>query len=218
MTQCQKDVMVINQTRYTVKGRFLKSCHEPIPIAIDRVTLDAFCDHHGTISTEADVKVRNINEDGSFEITYQHLNSTNNLNLITFNSIVRGGILLFGIPINANVNVGNIYIQNNHSAIIKLNDQSVINQSDTIFYRIEDNLIWETRYKYAVGPFSDGQIIDTLHYTKPQVFDKKLVKMECYLNSNANLSYKIGMNGSINTINTLVEPCVTSNTIEIDLP
>lgn len=217
MTQCQKDVMVINQTHYTVKGKFVKSCNEPIPFDIKTITLDGFCYAFGTISTEANVKIRNINQDGTFEITYQYINSKNNLNLVTNNRIVSGGILLFGIPVNTNVNVGAVYIQNNHSAVIKLNAESTITELDTFYYQMEDNLTRETKYDFAVGPLALGQIIDTLYYTKPQVFNKTIIDNQCYLNSNATLRYKIGLNGTVKTVNALVEPCVLSNILEIDL-
>ena len=100
------------------------------------------------------------------------------------------------IPIKENVDVGDIYLKDNYFALLKLSVNRPTSELDTIFYdwwgykTVGSKSVKDYR-RFKVGPFSDGQILDSIVFRNFMVYDGLIFKLGNY-NTHG---YKIGGNG-----------------------
>jgi hypothetical protein len=207
--QCRKDDMIENQQQYTVKGRLLNSCENPTP-SLDNELLSlrsicAFC----TIGFEL-VPIT-VNEDGTFEFKYKHSSINKNLGLFSYKYYD----LVLGIPVNQNIDLGNVYLKNNLYAIVKTKPKRITSKADTLFYNPQDYRGNKLPIEYAIGPFSENQIIDTLFFHSFQIYDSTYLDKDWWLKTNANLQYAIGKNNNVLTLSKVLKPCDQSSEFEV---
>jgi hypothetical protein len=143
---------------YTITGKVVKSCDNPMPFANLPFELWYYSDskrdskQHATGVTD---------ENGEFKISYTHTPNgfNSSLNIITANGPFGQKNLLYNIPQNQNIHADNVYTDSNYYLIAKINTEKSYTALDTLFYNIGLPL---GQYKYVVGPFSNNQIVDTV--------------------------------------------------------
>lgn len=207
--QCKKDGMVENQQQYTVKGRLLNSCDDQTP-SIDKelLSLRSFCVY---CTIGLDLGPITINDDGTFEFKYKHSSINKNLELFSNKHYD----LVLGIPINQNIDLGNVYIKNNMYAIVKTSPRRITSAADTLFYNLKDYQRDNVPIEYAIGPFAENQIIDTIFFHAFQIYDSTCLDKDWWVNTNANLQYSLGKNDSTTTLSKILKPCDQSGEFEV---
>jgi len=138
---------------YTVRGRLLHSCDNPVPVKDFKVDLYGSC--------KGPIEGTTTNSNGEFLINYEaictHVPSLISLKYdVSFSS----AILVDNIRANENEDVGDIYLKDNGFYIIKIKTNHSYTSSDTLYYN-RTNLGSE----FITGPFSDNAVIDTLFQT-----------------------------------------------------
>jgi hypothetical protein len=201
LNNCSKD----NEEKFTIRGKLLNSCDKPEPVSGHQI----FLGFSYGINNKYESIGAITNADGSFELTYEKKNAMGEMAI----SGRQGNGLgtrnyLFGIPIGRDLEVGNLYIENNFFAIIRVNTKRVTTSNDTIFY----SLIAGTNdfSKFLVGPFTDNQLFDTAIYHNAQFFDLDMEK-NYQSKSHAYFPWKLNTTGKIKEIWALHEPCKKYN-------
>jgi hypothetical protein len=213
--QCKKDEEIINQQQYTIKGKLLNSCDSLIPVTDFNLFISSL--GYRTI-TELEVGPVPTQADGSFEFTYKHTKFTKSLLLSA-----RGNTgytyqnLILGIPVNQNIDIGNVFIKNNISAVINIKTKRITSDADTLFYNLKDYRENIISNNYAVGPFIDNQQIDTIIFQSVQIYDNVTLDDEWlrWGKHNAYLQYSVSKNDSITTLSKVLKPCVMSDKFEV---
>lgn len=204
-SNCKKDT-----EQFTVKGYLLQSCNNSEPVS--GVTLQLTYPCKACPYAQTDFGSFTTRADGSFEFTYT---SAKRVNELIISGTQRNGLgtlnYVYGIPINTTVNLGNVYATENFYALVKLNVQRPTSLADTIYYLKEANLLLP-----IIGPFTQGQVIDTLIYRNTQFYDKQNVKN--YRNvPNAIITYKMGERGQYTNTGGLFDECVKYNEFLVDI-
>lgn len=195
-TGCSKDS---NEGKYTIKGRLLKACDDPAPVAGVQLILH----YDGGYSDAKDLATTTTDANGNFKFGYDGVSRILDITL-SINGEFPSGVgsrrdYCGGIPRNKDIDVGTLYATRNFFAVAKVSVQRQTSAYDTIFYR-------PTNGKYlkkVVGPFTDKQIIDNIidHYG------------ECYggcthpIGSYTNYEWKLGANGKKMYAKTPKVPC-----------
>jgi hypothetical protein len=213
--QCKKDEEIINQQQYTIKGKLLTACDSLIPVTDFNLFISSL--GYWTI-TGLEVGPIITQVDGSFEFIYKHTKFTKSLLLSA-----RGNTgytyqnLILGIPVNQNIDIGNVYIKNNMYAVINIKTEKITSASDTLFYNLKDYRENIISNNYAVGPFIDNQQIDTIIFQSVQIYDNVTLDDEWlrWGKHNAYLQYSVGKNDSITTLSKVLKPCVMSDKFEV---
>lgn len=206
MSSCKQ---VNEKQEYTIKGTLLQSCENSLPVGGIRLILDYDCDCNASkILAESFTDVN-----GKFEFKYS---------TVPGNDIIISGIqpngggtknYLFGIPINKDLDIGNLYSNDNFFAIVKLNVLRSTNSFDTLFY----DLFGSGNYrKTIIGPFTNGLALDTLVFRNTQFYDVNNERI--YIsNSSASYSYKVGANGNTNFAGGMFQTCLKYNYFTIEI-
>jgi hypothetical protein len=213
--QCKIDTEVENQQQYTIKGKLINDCENTSPIkdfylhisSIGYVTITGL--EVGPVITQAD---------GSFEFKYKHTKFTKNL-LLNANGNAGSTYqdFMVGIPVNQNIDIGDVYMKNNMYAVIKIKTERITSSADTLFYNLNDYRNNKSSINYVVGPFIDNQLIDTLVFYSVQIYDNTNLDYEWYRRTkyNAYLQYSVGKNDSITSLSKVLKPCDMSDQFEV---
>ena len=131
---------------YTVKGRLLHSCDNPVPVKNVEVDLYGSC--------KGPIEGATTNSDGEFLIDYEAI-CTHAPSLISLQYDVSfsAARLVTNIRANEHEDLGDIYLKHNGFYVIKIKTNQPYTFADTLFYDVT---------KFRTGPFIDGMIIDTL--------------------------------------------------------
>ncbi|MBU3661636.1 MAG: hypothetical protein FGM41_00350 [Bacteroidetes bacterium] len=209
-TGCKRDDSQV----YTISGKVVKSCDNPIPISNLAFELWYYSDgkrdnaQKGTGVTDAN---------GNFSINYSSTPGGFNsrLELITSNGPFGQKPLLSMIPQNKNLEAGNIYTDTNYFLNVIIRTEKNYTDKDTLFFSIANGV----KFKFIKGPFINNQFIDTVSsfyfdgWNDPNNRAKRvgLIKYE----------WKIGANYADPKRNNqpfiTVEPCRRYNEVLIDL-
>jgi hypothetical protein len=180
--------LINDNTEYTIRGQLLQSCDNPTPVSGVKLILDYDCNCNSSkilqeIYTDAD---------GKFEFKYKSVNG----NDIVIRGNQANGLgtinYLFGIPINKDLDVGNLYSSNNFFAVLKIVNKRQSTKNDTIFYDVYGSANFR---RFIVGPFIENQILDTIMFRNTQFFDKVNDNRIYKNNGFASYNYKIGQKG-----------------------
>lgn len=188
---------------YSIKGTLLQSCDNPTPVTGVKLILDYDCN----CSSSKILQEVYTDSEGKFEFNYKTVAGND---IVIRGTQANGGgtkNYLFGIPINKDLDIGNLYNNDNFFAIVKLEVSRPTSLNDTLFY---DEYGAGNFRKSLLGPFNNGLILDTLRYRNAQFYD--LDNKQYYKNiSHAFYSWKIGKRGVYNSIWTLHKPCLKYN-------
>lgn len=153
-TNCNKE------KTFTIKGRLLISCDRPIPVIDHGIRIEG----KGITSP-----IAYTNDKGHFAITYEHSRRTEYIYLTVKGEYGVGlSQRLIGIPMRKDVEVGDVYLTDNFFSVIKLAVQRPTDLTDTIYY---DHNVHLGYRKFKVGPFLDGEIIDSFTFASSRIFD-----------------------------------------------
>jgi len=147
---------------YSVKGRLLHSCDNPVPVKDFKV--DLYNTHH---RCEGVIQSAYTNADGNFLLDYDATCSDNfNELILQYDVSFSSAKLVQKIKINQNEDLGDIYLKDNGWYEIKIKTNHLYTLADTLFYNITgggsgDNF----DYLFVTGPFKDGQKVNTLYKT-----------------------------------------------------
>ncbi|MBU3663981.1 MAG: hypothetical protein FGM41_12405 [Bacteroidetes bacterium] len=150
---------------YTVTGKFIQSCDNPVPVAVHSLMLAFTYNSNGKY---AEIPCTTL-EDGSFSFTYEKEAIMGEL-AIRGSQINGQGTLnyMYGIPKERNIDFGNLYAGLNFSAIVMVKLSRISTPEDTIYHhQISSNKFSKINF----GPFSDKQILDTVYYRAVQFYD-----------------------------------------------
>lgn len=141
----------------------LESCDNPKPVANKTVLLT----YKYAINSRFDELSVLTNNDGYFEFEYEKKNLMSDLT-IRSNAGFGYRTLIFDLPKFKNVNIGNLYYENNFFGVVRLITDSISNINDTVFIDYEANKF----KKIVTGPFVNEMVIDTIIDTYPVSFDE----------------------------------------------
>ncbi|HYG16425.1 MAG TPA: hypothetical protein VEC12_11780 [Bacteroidia bacterium] len=155
-TACKKD-----GDKYTVKGRLLKSCDNPVPVK--NFTVYLYNDYKSSSNTcnSGQIATATTNENGEFELSYEKTCSSGKISLeydVSFSSTA----LVDGIEPKKDYDLGDIYKMDNGFYTVKIKTNQAYTSSDTLFYDITNKGPNDSNYQYVIGPFVDGATMDTL--------------------------------------------------------
>jgi len=140
---------------YTVRGRLLHSCDNPVPVK----GYSVFLLNRDGGNCKGEIQRVTTNDNGEFLLDYESACS-NGADFISLEYDVSfsSAILVSDIKINENEDLGDIYMKNNGFYIVKIKTNQPYTSSDTLFHGIHI----AGKDSYIKGPFVDNQIIDTL--------------------------------------------------------
>jgi len=153
LSNCKRDDSQV----YTISGKVVKSCDNPIPISNLAFELWYYSDgkrdnaNKGSGVTDAN---------GNFSINYTSTPGGFNsrLELITSNGPYGQKPLLSKIPQNRNIYVNHVYTDTNFFMVVKIATEKSYSDKDTLFYSVSN----AGKFKFIIGPFSNNQHIDTV--------------------------------------------------------
>lgn len=188
---------------YSIKGTLLQSCDNPTPVTGVKLLLDYDCN----CSSSKILQEVYTDSEGKFEFNYKTVAGND---IVIRGTQANGGgtkNYLFGIPINKNLDIGNLYNNDNFFAIVKLEVSRPTSLNDTLFY----DLFGAGNYrKTLIGPFTNGLILDTLNFRNTQFFD--LNNINIYKNnSSATYSYRLGLKGKTIYAGGMFSACLKYN-------
>lgn len=110
---------------------------------------------------------------------------------------------MIGIPLKENVDVGDIYLKDNHIATLQIASKRITDKQDTIYFAFSGYRGNQKFYKKNIsGPFSNGQIIDSVKIRKPRVYDSVIFP---YLNTSYGYDYRVNQKDTSYLWNNMVE-------------
>ena len=134
---------------WIIKGRLLESCDNPVPVVGHPLFIRSShsivnpiieTDHEGKFSLPYELDYRQV----------EYLELKSNLNFKTY---------VIGLPKKENINVGDVYLNDNYSFVVNVFVEKLTSNNDTIYF---DHNIHTGYGKFVVGPFKNNQTIDTL--------------------------------------------------------
>lgn len=155
---CKKE-----KEKFAVNGVLYKDCENKTPYANYPLILEYSTN---SLFEESFEIALTTNDKGEFSGTYETVSDLINGNLsISFVAGYANTSLVSDLPLNKSVNLGNIVKGINSYIIYKIAAKKPYSNSDTLFYGITaSNFIppYKMEAPYVIGPFIDGQIIDTI--------------------------------------------------------
>jgi hypothetical protein len=149
--------------KFVVNGVLYKDCEKKIPYVNYPLILEYFTQ---SIREDPFELPLTTNDKGEFSGTYETVSDLINGNLsISFVAGYANTSLVSDLPLNKSVNLGNIVKGINSYVIYKIGTKKPYSNTDTLFYGITaSNFIppYKMEAPYVIGPFKDGQIIDTI--------------------------------------------------------
>jgi hypothetical protein len=200
---CNKD----SGEKYTIKGRFTKSCDDTTPVS--RFNLILYLENTDANEIKTIAKTT-TNERGEFSLQYFTLpNSNSNIGVSTENGRVT---YLLNIPKNRDFET-NIYSRDNYFYIIKIKTDKPYTNKDTLFYLENAN-----NKNFVLGPFYNNQVLDTVILSAPQFWSYGANEAPT---TYIGYSWKLGSEFNIGVKNYIVNmnliPCKKYNEIVFDL-
>lgn len=198
---------------YTISGKIVKSCNNPIPISNKAFELWYYS---GNKRNDIQMGSGITDLNGSFSVNYTStpsgVNST--LSLIASNGPYVQKSLLGNIPQNKDI-YETIYVDTNYFVKVKIRAKKTFSNADTLFYYTGS---FTANMKYIIGPFQDNQIIDTLYFSGIQGWgnDNHETQGVKYFSRWLLGKNYVDLNRQNETY-TFIEPCKKYNDIILDL-
>ena len=150
---------------------------------------------------------------GKFEFKYKSVAGND---IVISGSQPNGGgtkNYLFGIPINKDLDVGSLYSSNNFFSLVKILVSKQTSDKDTLYF---DEYGAGNFRQFVVGPFTSGQVLDTITYRNAHFYD--IANQRNYKHiSHAFYSWKLGVKGKYNDIWSIHQPCLKYNEYLIEI-
>jgi hypothetical protein len=153
MPSCKKEE---EMPAYTITGTLRENCGSP-PLA--GAYLELFQDVTPGGISKSQTLYTNTDNNGHFSFTYKD-NTSIPLSLF-YGTATSSSKILMGIPAEENIDLGDIYVNNKVTIILKLNTSTVYSSADTLYYAIGEIV----GYKTLPAPLTNG-IIDTFYTRK----------------------------------------------------
>lgn len=165
---------------WIIKGRLLESCDNPIPVSGRLLYISS--------SKSISNPVVQTDDEGRFSLPYEL--DYRQIEFIKLRD--ENKIYLVGIPKKENIVVGDLYSKDNFFALLKLQVNRATSVEDTIYYDYLGYRGAMRNYrKFKVGPFTDGQVIDSVVFFDQDVYDSVLYNLGNF----SRYIYKIGYHG-----------------------
>ncbi len=210
--KCPSDIDDKPNIQYTITGKLVKSCDNPIPM-INR-SFDLWYNTNG--GGKSDLKATATTDSlGNFKLIYtttpHSVSST--LDIIEANGFGQK-TLLANILQNTNIDIGNIYTDTNVFIVAKIKTEKTYSTNDTLFYFLGS---FSANKKFIVGPFANNQILDTIvtHQTQGSLVNSSSQSSNYY--SRWLLGVMYFDNKGANEITTPVTQCKKYNEVVLDL-
>ena len=210
---CKRD-----KEKFVVSGILYKDCSHTIPYANYPLILE----YNTKSITEDPFEVTlNTNEKGEFSATYESVSDLINGNLsVSFVAGFANTSLVSDLPLNKTVDLGNVVKGLNCFVVYKISTKKAYTANDTLFYRINSSNFsppYKMNAPYKVGPFTDGQILDTLVRSSLMGYDKgsESIKIQEYSEWRLGALYKDP--NRLNQQIHLINPCHVYEEAVIDL-
>lgn len=138
---------------FKISGRLLESCDNPRAVRNEKVILSF---NHSL--TKLELIESSTDNNGYFEFEYEKKALMDDL---TIKSNLGFGYrnLMYNIPKNKSISIGDLFYNNNLKAIVRVITDSVSSKNDTVFYDYLNNKF----RKFIVGPFNNKHHIDTIN-------------------------------------------------------
>lgn len=176
LTNCKKD-----NEQYTVKGKLFATCDNPNPLANFEVYL--YNDKKGVLVSgtcnAGELARTTTNDNGDFELVYNSSCRSGEVSLkydvgnFSYRNVV------IDMEPNQDYDLGNVYRWKNGFYAYSIKTNALYSDKDTLFYDIAynntptiiDSVTWyfDSTYKKAIGPFTNGMIIDRDTTTVPYI-------------------------------------------------
>ncbi|MDZ4666442.1 MAG: hypothetical protein SGJ00_01030 [bacterium] len=148
---------------FVVSGVLYKDCSKTIPYANYPLILEYFTK---SLLEDPFELTMTTNEKGEFSATYESISDLINGNLsISYVAGFSTTSLISDLPLNKTVNLGNVVKGVNTFYILKIATPKSYSSIDTLYYGVNASNFappYMMRAPYIVGPFKDGQVIDTI--------------------------------------------------------
>lgn len=169
-SSCNKDE---EKKDYTITGRIVQSCSNPVPVA--NKTLQLL--YHGTHPNQIHSKTYNkgsvtTDANGNFNITYSGESRGSSEVLGLVEEVGAGYSTVIGsIPLNKNINTGDVYYKSKITMVYKIKLLGTSTNADTILYDGGSALDRKT----VIGPFYNNQVLDTFEFYTFQWFKNGVI-------------------------------------------
>ncbi|MCE3279398.1 MAG: hypothetical protein K0S44_1589 [Bacteroidetes bacterium] len=141
---------------YTITGNLRENCGSP---PLSGAYLELFQDGSSLGTSKSQNVNTTTDNNGHFSFTYK--NSSSLPLLLRYGTASSSRRILIGIPAEKNIDLGDIYVNNKVTIILKLNTSTVYSTADTLYYAIGEIV----GYKTLPAPLTNG-IIDTFYKRK----------------------------------------------------
>jgi len=175
---CKKE-----KEKFAVNGVLYKDCEKKTPFGNYPLILEY---NTNSLFEESFEIALTTNDKGEFSGTYETVSDLINGNLsISFVAGYANTSLVSDLPLNKSVILGNIVKGINSYLIYKIGTKKPYSILDTLFYGITaSNFIppYKMEAPYVIGPFKDGQILDTVEKASLLSYSKtsQMVKTPVY--------------------------------------
>jgi Neuraminidase (sialidase) len=191
---------------YTIKGKVLKSCTEPTPIAGRPLVLT----YDYSLNKKSGQEYTSTDAEGNFELKY-----TGQFNLGDLTISVKDDssnffrTLIRDIEKNRNLNIGNVLNADIFFAYLRIKTTKPNTQNDTLFFEKQGNKF----NKFMLGPFTNGQIIDSISPDRELIYKPRNEHRMSFV-----YSFKIGFKGKEQFVfGEEFIPCSKQNYLDIEL-
>lgn len=161
------------KNKYVVSGVLYKDCSHTIPYANFPLILE-----YNTMSRSEDsfeVAI-STNKKGEFSATYESGSDLIHGNLsVSYVSGFANTSLVSDLPLTQTINLGYIIKDSNSYMVYKIATNKSYTSNDTLYYGITSSNFappYVMKAPYKVGPFTNGQILDTIKKSSLMSYDK----------------------------------------------
>lgn len=210
---CKRD-----KEKFVVSGVLFKDCSHAIPYANYPLILE-----YNTKSLLEDPFELSLttNEKGEFSTTYESVSDLINGNLsVSFVAGFANTSLVSDLPLNKTVNLGNIVKGSNSFVVYKIATNKPYTSSDTLYYRITASNFappYMLNAPYKIGPFTNGQILDTLVRSSIMGYDNGSKSIKVQVNNEWRLGAIYHDPKRLNQQYYSINPCQVYEEAVIDL-
>lgn len=204
--------------KYVIKGILYKDCNHTIPYANYPLLLEYF-----TKSRFEDPFLINMNtnEKGEFSATYESVSDLINGKLtVSLFSGYSYNSLVSNLPLNKNVYLGNIVNGEQTFYVVKIATPKSYTDNDTLYYATNGSNFappYRLSAPYVIGPFRDGQIIDTLTSSNLIGYNSQTQSLEITVFNDWHLGSRYYDPKRKNETPTKIKPCAQYSEVLIDL-
>jgi hypothetical protein len=204
--------------KFVVRGFLYKDCSHTIPYANYSLKLNYYTK---SLLEDPFELFLNTNDKGEFSFTYESVSDLINGNLsLQFMDSISNGSLVTDLPLNKTVNLGNVVKGSNSFVVYKISTKKPYTENDTLYYRITaSNFIppYKMEAPFKVGPFLDGQILDTVIGTRMFSYENSSESLKVPIYNEWRIGAHYFDKERLNNQYLLIAPCNVYEEVVIDL-